>query len=294
MMRPSFIGMYRSSVKSDEADELVNTYLQRPVAGVITYWLSFTRVTPNQVTFVSTAFGLAAGLLLCLTPPLMPAAAICVYLKDVFDSADGQLARATHRYSRRGRFWDSLGDFVVNTALSAGIFMLLVHRGTSIVFAAAAAVAMWLLINLRVSYQVFYQTSFLHTRGAYLNNRTAEDVREEDRAASDRVTLLLQKIFLVVYGWQDRLIAVLDRRSRRHRGAEDTGAAAQWYADRWGRRLTRCFGMGTEFVALTVCLAVQSIDAYLVLTLVLFTMLWASAIVYRFFFALRSSASISK
>ena len=46
-------------------------------------------------------------------------AALCFYLKDIFDSADGQLARAKQLYSRHGRFLDSIGDYVVDSFCSA-------------------------------------------------------------------------------------------------------------------------------------------------------------------------------
>jgi phosphatidylglycerophosphate synthase len=290
-MMPSLGRMYRRSVKSDRSDELINTYLQRPLAGVITYVLAFTSVTPNQVTLISTVFGIIAGCLLALEPPLLPAAGVCAYLKDIFDSADGQLARATGRFSRRGRFWDSIGDYTVNCFIFTGVCLALVHRGMGTAASVLLSSSAWLCVNLRVSYQVFYQTSYLHTHGAYEVNRVTETLRMEDRAEADRVALALQKIFLLLYGWQDRFIAALDARCRAKAGGPDAGS---WYTDPAGLRFNALFGMGTEFVALTLCLCAGSIEAYLILTLGVFNLLWASAVLYRFFFALRSSASISK
>lgn len=287
----SFTEHYRQSVKSTSSDELVNTYLQRPVAGVIAYVLSFTPVTPNQVTFVSTAFGVTAGCMLAVHPPMLMAAGVFVYLKDLFDSADGQLARATQRFSRRGRFWDSIGDFLVNCFLFAGLFILLTQRGMTIPGALLSCALGWLGVNLRVSYQVFYQTSYLHTQGAYRLNRVTEEIRQDDRETMDGVTLLLQKIFLLMYGWQDRFVAALDARCRANAGSP---TAEEWYTDAVGIRFNTLFGMGTEFVACAVCLSAGWIEAYLLLTLGVFNLLWIAAILYRFFFALRSSPSSSK
>ncbi|HLP17869.1 MAG TPA: CDP-alcohol phosphatidyltransferase family protein [Bacteroidota bacterium] len=291
MTTHSFLRLYRLSVKSAASDELVNTYLQRPAAACLTYALAFTTVTPNQVTFVSTVFGIALGVLLALPTPEYAAAALCAWLKDVFDSADGQLARATGRLSRRGRFWDSIGDFAVNTALFIGLGSTLVREGHGLLLAALASTLGWLSVNLRVSYQVFYQTSYLHAKGSYMQNRVTEEVRAEDTVESDRVTLVLQKIFQVMYGWQDRLTAAIDRRCRRRAG---NPPLVQWYEDNTSLRLNRLFGMGTDFVTLTVCLAVRNPDAYLIVSLVAFNLLWTLAVAYRFFFALRTSASSSK
>jgi phosphatidylglycerophosphate synthase len=290
-MNVSFRSLYRASVKSRCSDELVNTYLQRPAAALVTYGCAFTPVTPNQLTLVSTLFGVASAVMLAVDPPMLVAAGACAYLKDLFDSADGQLARATARYSRRGRFWDSIGDFAVNMLLSAGFFFALRHEAMGAAAAFVLSLSAWLCLTLRVSYQVFYQTSYLHLRGTYELNRVSEEVRPEDRAEADRLTLLLQKIFLALYGWQDSLIAGLDARSRRRAGNPDDES---WYADRTGLRFNSLFGMGTDFVALALCLAAGSVDAYLIASLGVFNLLWASAIVYRFFFALRSSSSSLK
>ncbi len=289
-MKRTFAQVYRASIKSDISDELVNTYLQRPAAGLVTYVLALLPVTPNQVTLVSTLCGIAGGAALIAKPAQLLPAALLFYLKDIFDSADGQLARATGQFSRRGRFWDSLGDFAVNGALFAGIAAALVHEGMAPVWALVLSLTGWLGVNLRVSYQVFYQTSYLHHLGAYETNRVTEELRDED-LAQDALTVLLQKIFIVLYGWQDRLIAALDAACRNRRGDPPADA---WYTDKTGLRFNSLFGMGSEFVALAVCLAAGSLHAYLLVTLGGFNALWGAAIVYRLFFALRNSSSIMK
>jgi hypothetical protein len=287
-MTRSFMETYRASVKSDLSDELANTYLQRPVAGVVTYAASLLPVTPNQVTLVSTLCGVAGGLTLMTQSPSLTAAAALFYAKDILDSVDGQLARATRQFSRRGRFWDSLGDFIVNVALFAGVGTALVREGTPVLSALIVSLAGWCCVNLRVSYQVFYQTSYLHNLGAYTTNRVSEEVRDEDMEA-DPLTLLLQRVFLILYGWQDRLIAALDAVCRARRG---NPPAVDWYTDRTGLRFNSLFGMGTEFVAATLCLGAGSLHTYMLVTLGALNAVWAVAILYRFFAAPRSSSSM--
>ncbi len=289
-MRPTFRELYRSSIKSDISDELANTYLQRPVAGVITYIAASTPVTPNQVTLLSTLSGIAGGIVLMTHPPSLASAAALLYLKDILDSVDGQLARATRQFSRRGRFWDSLGDFAVNCVLFAGICIALIGEGSPPARAFFLSLAGWCCVSLRVSYQVFYQTSYLHHHGAYSTNRVTEELRDED-LAGDVLTLLLQKIFLLLYGWQDRLIAALDARCRHMRGDPPIDA---WYTDKAGLRINALFGMGTEFVAVTLCFAAGSLHSYLLITLVGFNVVWGAAILYRLLFAFRNSSSIRK
>ena len=270
---------YRRSVKSDASDELINTYLLRPAAGLIVRLLYRTRVTPNQVTAAATAAGLAAA---CLyfrgTPGLTLAAGLCITLKDLLDSADGQLARAKGMFSRAGRFLDSIGDFAVNLAVFAAIAAAMMMHGAG-GEAPLLCLLAFLGISLRVSYHVFYQASFLHLRRAYTGNRTSEELREEDRG-EDRRTAALHRTFLLLYGWQDRLVARLDAFCRGTSPLAPAQAGA-WYGDVTGVRLSGFLGLGTELFLLTACSAANALDAYLVINIAGMNLLWACAVVYR-------------
>src|SRR5512147_787705 len=106
---------YQASVKSDVSDELVNTYLLRPLAGGLVRILYHTPITPNQVTIAAIVTGFfGAWLYLFGTPGMTVLAGFAVTAKDLLDSADGQLARAKQLYGRAGRFIDSIGDIAVN------------------------------------------------------------------------------------------------------------------------------------------------------------------------------------
>ncbi len=271
---------YKNSIKSDISDELVNVYLQRPLAGLVTRSVYFTPITPNQLTIIGVLFGVAGGIFLGRNDAHFTAAAVCFYLKDIFDSADGQLARAKHLYSRRGRFLDSLGDYVVDLFLFGGIFFCLHRNGVPLATALLVSLAGFLGISLRVSYHVFYQTSYLHFQKRYVNNRVTEELRGEDYLG-DAVTIRLQKIFYFLYGWQDRLMDRLDEWCLGNKKREDTALEARWFQDRTGLLLGGFLGFGTEFVLLTACLLLGNIQLYLFFTLVVLNCLWLTAILYR-------------
>ena len=171
---------YRLSVKSDVSDELINTYLLRPIAHQFVRVLYPTGVTPNQVTVASIVAGLcAAGLYAFGGLPYAPLAGLLITLKDLLDSADGQLARAKQMFSRFGRFLDSVGDFVVNLGVFAAISFL-VYRDTGWAPVFLFGLVGFAGISLRVSYHVFYQTSYLHLQSAYEVNRSHRRDRKED------------------------------------------------------------------------------------------------------------------
>lgn len=270
---------YEASVKSDASDELINTHLLRPVAGVLVRLLYPTPVTPNHVTLGAILCGcVAAGLYVPGEPSLTAAAGLCLTLKDLLDSADGQLARAKGMFSRAGRFLDSIGDITVDFLVFSAIAAAMMRGGAGIVKVAACAAA-FLCISLRVSCHVYYQTSFLHLKHTYTGNRTSEEVREEDMDA-DALTRTLQKIFIVLYGWQDDLMARIDRWCRKGlTGGRESDEL--WFGDQAGVRLTGFLGLGTELFLLMVFSVLNRLDLYLALNIAGMNALWGIALLYR-------------
>ncbi len=276
-MSPRGAPSYRASVKSDTSDELINTYLLRPIAHLIVRALYHTTITSNQVTVASIVAGIVAAVLYAVAgPSYLPVAGLCITLKDLLDTADGQLARAKHMYSRYGRFLDSIGDFAVNLLVFAAISFSLFHdTGWAPVF--LLGLAGFLGISLRVSYHVFYQTSFLHLRSAYEVNRITEEIQKGD-LDDDRRVLRMQRIFLLLYGWQDELMVRLDRWSMK--GVPEA-LMKSWYSHRPALMLSGLLGLGTELFILMLFSIARRLDLYLVVNVVGLNTVWAICVVYR-------------
>jgi hypothetical protein len=134
-------------------------------------------------------------------------------------------------------------------------------------------------ISLRVSYHVFYHTAYLHQFETYEGNRLTEEFTDADRR-SDRTTRALQRTFLLLYGWQDRAMARLDRWSS---GGMPRGAMQDrvWYGDLTGVRLSGFLGLGTELFLLTACALAGRTEFYLLLNLVLMNLVWGVCVGYR-------------
>lgn len=269
---------YRASVKSHLSDELINTYVLRPIAGQLVRLLFNTRVTPNQVTIAAIIAGICAAVFYALgTREAVIAGGLLVTLKDLLDSADGQLARAKSLYSRTGRFLDSIGDVIVNALLFGAIGLSLFQASgdwTMMVFSVVGFAGM----TLRVSYHVFYQVSYLHLEGKYEQNRLIEEITDDDRKG-DKTVLRLQRIFVAIYGWQDRMMLRIDYWCRGGRMDEDF--RQRWYSDLLGLRLSGLFGFGTELFLLTVCSLLNRLELYLWLNIGLMNALVILSIVYR-------------
>ena len=298
---------YRKSLKSDISDELINTYLLRPIAGLFVWALYNTPITANQVTIASTFAGLvAAFFFLKGTSEAFLVAGLLMTLKDLLDSADGQLARAKQQYSRVGRFIDSIGDFLVDVAVFSAIGWVLYQSSGHwwmLLFALLGLVG----ISLRVSYHVFYQVNFLHVQKQYANNRISEKIRKED-IEKGGVELVLQRIFQCIYGWQDRLIERIDRWS--YKGnfqgslenelrdpSKDSSRGScqrcqEWYSDIISLRISGLLGFGTEFFLLMLCSVLGRLELYLYLNIFLMNGILLLGILYRRFILLRNLQAV--
>jgi phosphatidylglycerophosphate synthase len=276
------VTFFKRSLKSNAyyADEIINIYLLRPVAALIVWFIYPTSITPNHVTLIAIMLGFASAFAYFVgTPAALIAAGLLIIAKDIFDDADGQLARAKQLYSRRGRFFDSIGDFIVDAAVFGAI--------TYSVFLALPQIEVVVLgflslagITLRVSYHVYYQASFLHLEEKYKLNRITEEITEEDRKG-DPFALKLQKVFILIYGWQDRLMYGLDAWCKGKRFNQELVPA--WYSDRLALRLSGLMGFGTELVILGICSMINQLHAYLLINVFLLNIIWLVNILYRKF-----------
>jgi phosphatidylglycerophosphate synthase len=102
--------VYRKTQKPK--DILWNRFVARPLAAVLLVPLARSRVTPNQITFLSLAtFVAAMALLACERGHLwLLAAALVLELSYVFDCVDGQLARLKQLSTPVGAYLDFLMD----------------------------------------------------------------------------------------------------------------------------------------------------------------------------------------
>lgn len=99
------------ATKGNEVEEWLDMRFFRPIGARITSVLYPTQVTPDQVTMISVVIGLVAGHLFVYTSPWVNAAGFALFIvSDLFDSADGQLARRRGTSTRLGRALDGTSD----------------------------------------------------------------------------------------------------------------------------------------------------------------------------------------
>jgi hypothetical protein len=129
--------------KALEIEELADVYFFRPLGFVAARLAAALRMTPIQVTILSTVFGVAGGLLLC-NERLALLGFVLLIVYSIFDSADGQLARLTNRVTELGRVLDGVCGYITYAAIYVGIVTGLVSEnetGRVFIWAALAMLA---------------------------------------------------------------------------------------------------------------------------------------------------------
>ena len=108
--------LLRSLVKQSEG--FMSRHVERRVSLAITRRLVATRITPNAMTLVSVAIGLAgAPFFLSVSPAWQLTGALLFLAHSILDGCDGELARLKFMESRRGAVLDFWGDNLVHVAV---------------------------------------------------------------------------------------------------------------------------------------------------------------------------------
>lgn len=108
---------FKDTLKSMDTEEKLDLVFYRRIGYVWAVIASRLGITPNAITVAGIFLGVCAGIAFYFSDfRINILGAILLVLANSFDSADGQLARMTHQYSRLGRILDGIsGDiwFVV-------------------------------------------------------------------------------------------------------------------------------------------------------------------------------------
>jgi len=277
--------------KTRPADTFFNLadLFNRP-APAITRLLLDKPVSANAVSLFSLAAGLAAAVFFYFgSYACLLTGAACYQVKNIADTVDGQLARARGTVSRTGRFLDSLSDLVVTVgvfaAIGLGAYSRTGGRGFLIMALAAALSSL-----LQCSYYNYYMVSFLERWGKELPSRTDERPTEQalrtcaDRPGRRALLLSLQRLYLVVYGWQDRLMSLIDRASAaaaRPAGVSPERFEQTWYRDKLFLSMVTFYIPGPQIFVATVCAIFARMDWYVWMVLVPGNLFWLFLLVFK-------------
>jgi phosphatidylglycerophosphate synthase len=278
---------YWQSLKSLDVEEPVDVWVHRPLAYLLARGLLPTPISPNLVTMASIVIGLvSAWLIVADVPHHFQWAALCAFLSTIFDCADGQLARMRKSSSVFGRMLDGSADLIVSSAL--------LLCGSYHIFRKYEE-PLWLGLTILTLVGVAAVTSSVHTtlydhyKTVFMKLtvpgfREAESYEAAKRRYSQqreftlvtRVSWAFYRFFLynqsnAVRGYDPHTVtdyASLGEHSR------ERAAIYREHALSTLRTWRRYFGFGSMMLGITVSLAVELPEYFMLLRLTLFNLVF--------------------
>jgi len=224
--------------------------------------------------------------------------AVLLFVKNYLDNVDGHVARISGGGTRIGRFLDSLTDFVVLVAVFCGLAV----NGSEVlgpVLAWSLATVGLMTVMLACSYYNYFQVNYMTTVNGEGINRVNENFRDGDIDSEspqwERICLrALQRVYIIVYGWQDRVMEALDLRLQRH---AKVGASSmtghEWYSHTGllSAQAPMCFD--TVVMLLLVLCVFNIVTAALIILPAIVLMYWAVVIAARIYIFRESAYGLS-
>lgn len=188
---------YKSTLK--EIEDFVDLVLLRPISYFLVKISIPLRLSPNMLTTISLIFAILSAVFIGLGSYIL--GAVFLYLKTLFDCADGQLARYTKASSKYGQLYDEFVDMVGEIAIFIGIFYshYKLNNDFSMFF--------YLLVSLIM--MVIHVTIFQNFRAYYFKiyyNKTFEKKPESKIS----FLLVFAKIYETIKGKTYKLIYLPD------------------------------------------------------------------------------------
>ncbi len=121
-MIKKFLKLYKKTLKPIEIEEYFDLYFTRIISFALVLLVSPFKFSPNYFTFISMITGLLSGYFFSLPSYKgLIYGVILLEITNIFDCADGQLARYKNISSKFGKTLDGLADIVTYFSIYGGI-----------------------------------------------------------------------------------------------------------------------------------------------------------------------------
>ena len=121
-----------ATYKSRELEGVVDLFFYRRVGFQLARFFAALNFTPTAVTIIGGIFGVVAGHLYFYRAIALNLVGLALHVvANIFDNADGQLARLTNQQSRSGRILDPVVDHIVWLSIYVNLVLRLEFAGFS-------------------------------------------------------------------------------------------------------------------------------------------------------------------
>lgn len=277
---------YRSTLKSSDTEENIDLFFYRPIGFA---WACFFRrlhIHPNAVTIASMFLGIGAAICFYYSNVRTTLAGMLLLVwANSYDSADGQLARMTHRFSKIGRILDGAAGDVWFVSIYVAICLRTVrdvpffHQHSWIIW--VLAILAGLCHARQAATADYYRQAHLFflkgKKGSELDSSTDIEIRyRENKMRSRRFNALVDLFYLGYTRMQERSTPHFQRLRNELRGLDEQSPRYSQISDRflplsfplckWENFMTfnwRC-------ITLFVCLLLNMPWVYFVVELTIF------------------------
>ncbi len=178
-------------------------HFERDAALYITWALLHTKITANQVTFLSIMIGLLSALVFMIpTPAGFFWGAVILQLWYLFDHVDGQVARYRGTSSITGIYFDYITHYVVHSSVFLGISAAAFLKQGNPLFIFLGAVAALFMAFVSMFFDAKYKALYAWLeKGKHSINWEAGsgDFRRSETADKVATTNPLKKVFVFLY-----------------------------------------------------------------------------------------------
>jgi len=181
----SLYSEYKTSLKSYEVEEIIDLIIFRPLSFLLVKLFYPTSITPNQISLISMIFGILGGVIYGFgTHEFLISAAIFLFVSNVLDCADGQLARLKKNGTKIGRIIDGAIDYVTGLAVFIGIGFALSNQFSNPLFGWVLAVTGGFARVIQNMYFDYYRNLYMdhvYGKGSNINEDIYEFTKEKIR-----------------------------------------------------------------------------------------------------------------
>ena len=274
-MLKNLFGEYKSSLKKIEVEEVLDLIFYRPLAFLLVKAVYRTGITPNQITLGAIIFAVIGGIIFAQGgAENFFIGAIFFTLYNIFDCADGQLARLKKNGSSLGRIIDGFADYIAGVSAYLAIgFGFANHTAEPKFF--------WILLLLAAATNILHAITVDYYRNRYLDyalnrdNTLGEDLehhyKEYEKISNKKGFYFQKALYKIYFGYSKLQLLFVSKPSGKKIRKYDRKLFLRH--NKWMVWAWTFIGPTTEWSFLIVASMLNCIDMYLLSMVVIVNMI---------------------
>jgi len=193
--------IFKNSIKPRPVEEILNIQIFRPLAHLILLKIKDTKINPETIVLIHTVLVIISSFIIYLSESfyLDFICFLLLQLKTVLDNLDGQLARYKNLTSLKGRYLDTLMDFIGNFFL----FLAIGLKYNNLIFSMLSFFCLTIVLSYDFNFEKLYRKAIGQLENNQLQNRELESQEKG-------ILFLLEKLYEFLLGYQDKAIIFIE------------------------------------------------------------------------------------